>query len=385
MSGNGANIARENASMPRRGRTPERPYLLLTPGPLTTSDTVKEAMLRDWCTWDNDYNSLVQHIRARLVRMATTAEEKYTAVLMQGSGSFSVEAVIGTAVPREGKLLVLTNGAYGKRIAQMAKIYGIALSVLDFGETDQVEPGAVERRLAEEPDVTHVAVVHCETTTGMLNPIAAIGEIAKRHGKVYIVDAMSSFGGIPMDVNELGIDYLISSANKCIQGVPGFGFVIVRTEALMGCAGQARSLSLDLYDQWEAMEAGSGKWRFTSPTHVVRAFDQALKELEEEGGVEARYRRYQANQQLLADGMSLLGFCTLLKKNVQSPFITAFYCPTSDRFSFQQMYDRLKEVGFVIYPGKISAADTFRIGNIGEVYRKDIANLLQAIEDLRFW
>nr|WP_240546037.1 2-aminoethylphosphonate--pyruvate transaminase [Paenibacillus artemisiicola] len=370
----------------KEGRAPQRPYLLLTPGPLTTSDTVKEAMLRDWCTWDQDYNSLVQSIRGRLVRLATAASpDAYTAVPMQGSGSFSVEAVIGTAVPREGKLLVLANGAYGQRIAQMARIYGIALSVLDFGETDRVEPEAVERRLNEEPDITHVAVVHCETTTGMLNPIAEISAIVKRRGKTYIVDAMSSFGGIPMDVHELRIDYLISSANKCIQGVPGFGFVIARVEALAACEGQARSLSLDLHGQWAAMEAGGGKWRFTSPTHVVRAFDQALRELEQEGGVEARYRRYQGNQQLLADGMTMLGFCSLLKKDVQSPFITAFYYPPVEGFSFQQLYDWLKEAGFVIYPGKISAADTFRIGNIGEVYREDIARLLQAIEDLRFW
>ncbi|MFC4809682.1 2-aminoethylphosphonate--pyruvate transaminase [Paenibacillus sp. GCM10023250] len=376
----------EEHSEAQEGRAPQRPYLLLTPGPLTTSDTVKEAMLRDWCTWDQDYHSLVQSIRRRLVRLATAAApDAYTAVPMQGSGSFSVEAVIGTVVPKDGKLLVLANGAYGQRIAQMARIYGIALSMLEFDETDRVEPAAVERRLGEEPDITHVAVVHCETTTGMLNPIAEIAAIVKRRGKTYIVDAMSSFGGIPMDVHELGIDYLISSANKCIQGVPGFGFVIARIGALAACEGQARSLSLDLHGQWAAMEAGGGKWRFTSPTHVVRAFDQALRELEQEGGVEARCRRYRGNQQLLADGMDRLGFRSLLKQDVQSPFITAFYYPPAEGFSFQRLYDRLKEAGFVIYPGKLSAADTFRIGNIGEVYRADIARLLQAIEELRFW
>ncbi|REE70537.1 2-aminoethylphosphonate-pyruvate transaminase [Paenibacillus taihuensis] len=362
-----------------------RPYLLLTPGPLTTSDTVKEAMLRDWCTWDNDYNSLVQSIRSRLVHLATNTPELYTAVLMQGSGTFCVESVIGSVIPRSGKLLVLTNGAYGNRVAQMARVYRIDTSVLDFGETDQVHPADVEQRLQEETDITHVAIVHCETTTGMLNPIAEVAAIAKAHGKTVIVDAMSSFGGIPIDVHELQIDYLISSANKCIQGVPGFGFIIARTEALAGCEGQARSLSLDLYDQWSAMEKGNGKWRFTSPTHVVRAFDQALRELEQEGGIDARYKRYKANQELLVNGMRSLGFCSLIKSNVQSPFITAFYYPQSIAFSFNELYARLKAAGFVIYPGKISAADTFRIGNIGEVYREDIANLLQIIEDECFW
>ncbi|ANE48792.1 2-aminoethylphosphonate--pyruvate aminotransferase [Paenibacillus swuensis] len=365
--------------------TPPRPYLLLTPGPLTTSSTVKEAMLRDWCTWDSDYNGLVQSIRARLVRLATDTPEGYTAVLMQGSGTFSVESVIGTAVPRDGKLLVLTNGAYGNRIAQIARVYGIALSVLDFGETSPVSPQAVEQRLRDEPDITHVAVVHCETTTGMLNPVAETAAAVKQRGKVLIVDAMSSFGGIPLDVHALGIDYLISSANKCIQGVPGFGFVIARTGELERCDGQARSLSLDLYDQWATMEAGGGKWRFTSPTHVVRAFDQALRELELEGGPAARHHRYSQNQQLLTQGMQQLGFCALLPKQSQSPFITAFHYPASERFSFEQLYARLKSAGFVIYPGKISTADTFRIGNIGEVYRQDICTLLQVMEEQLFW
>lgn len=362
-----------------------RPYLLMTPGPLTTSDTVKEAMLRDWCTWDKDYNGLVQSIRTRLVNLASPTPEAYTAVLMQGSGTFSVESVIGTVIPEEGKLLVLTNGAYGNRIAQMAAVYGISTSVLNFGETDCIAAASVEERLQAEPDITHVAMVHCETTTGMLNPIAEVSKVVKRNNKICIVDAMSSFGGIPIDVAELGIDYLISSANKCIQGVPGFGFIIARTEALLTCKGQARSLSLDLYDQWQAMEKGGGKWRFTSPTHVVRAFDQALVELDAEGGVTARYERYKANQKLLAEGMAQLGFCALLPKELHSPIITSFYYPSSEHFSFDVLYEKLKAAGFVIYPGKISTADTFRIGNIGEIYKEDIVKLLHVINNELFW
>lgn len=361
------------------------PYLLLTPGPLSTSDSVKEAMLRDSCTWDEDYNQLVQGIRHNLVNLATNTPEEYTSVLMQGSGSFCVEAVIGSAVPASGKLLVLTNGAYGDRIAKMAQMYDIPTSIIDFGEVTPVTVDPLVQRLIEEPDITHVAVVHCETTTGMLNPIEAIGRVVKEHGKVYIVDAMSSFGGIPMDIHELGIDYLISSANKCIQGVPGFGFIIAKTEELQQCKGRSRSLSLDIYDQWATMEVGGGKWRFTSPTHVIHAFAQALRELDQEGGVAGRYARYKQNQDALAQGMQLLGYCSLLPTSVQSPIITSFHYPASKQFSFQELYDRLKQGGFVIYPGKISAADTFRIGNIGEIYVKDIQRLLEVMKDNRFW
>ncbi|ATF15029.1 2-aminoethylphosphonate--pyruvate transaminase [Brevibacillus sp. HB1.4B] len=366
-------------------RLTDNSYLLLTPGPLTTSSTVREAMLRDWCTWDRDYNELVQAIRQKLVRLATSQVEDYTSVLMQGSGTFCVEAVVSSAIPADGKLLVLTNGAYGDRIVEMAQVHEIATEVIDFGEVTKADAEALEQKLAADATITHVAVVHSETTTGMLNPIKEIGEVAKKYGKVYIVDAMSSFGGIPLDAAQLSIDFLISSANKCIQGVPGFGFVVAKTSALIRCRGIARTLSLDLYSQWKTMEEQNGKWRYTSPTHVVRAFYQALIELEAEGGVEKRYERYQRNQQLLAEGMERIGFRILLPKESQSPFITSFYYPESEAFTFAELYERLKQAGFVIYPGKISQADTFRIGNIGEVYPEDIERLIAAMENNRFW
>lgn len=367
-----------------RAAATENSYLLLTPGPLTTSSGVREAMLRDWCTWDRDYNQLVDTIRNKLVRLATASFEDYTAVLMQGSGTFCVEAVLSSAVPSDGKLLVLTNGAYGDRMVQIARVHGIETEVIDFGELAPVSAGPVAAMLEKDPAITHVAVVHSETTTGMLNPIGGIGEVAERFGKTFIVDAMSSFGGIPLDVKELRIDYLISSANKCIQGVPGFGFVIAKTDELRKCKGRARTLSLDLYDQWETMEERSGKWRYTSPTHVVHAFHQALSELEEEGGIAKRHERYLRNQQILADGMVRLGYRPLLPKAFQSPFITSFHYPDGGAFSFAAFYERLKQAGFVIYPGKISQADTFRIGNIGEVYPEDMERLLSAVEKSRF-
>lgn len=364
---------------------PDNPYLLLTPGPLSTSKGVKAAMLRDWCTWDNEYNDLVQDVRRKLVSLGGGNHDDYTAVLMQGSGTFSIEAVVGSVVPEAGKLVVMTNGAYGNRLAQIAKMLKINTVVIDFGEVSEARPEKLRQVLESDPDITHVAVVHCETTTGMLNPIAEVGSVAKEFDKVFIVDAMSSFGGVPIDVASLGADYLVSSANKCIQGVPGFGFVIAKTEELKTCKGQARSLSLDLYDQWETMEKYNGKWRFTSPTHVVRAFYQALLELEEEGGIEKRQIRYRENQRTLVQEMEAIGFQTLLPKELQSPIITSFYYPDSPQFTFAAFYERLKKEGFVIYPGKISVADTFRIGNIGEVYPHDMKHLVKAIEKNMFW
>lgn len=364
---------------------PDNPYILLTPGPLSTSKAVKAAMLRDWCTWDQDYNSIVQDLRSRLAAMASP-KPGYTAVLMQGSGTFSVESCVGSLVPRDGALLVLANGAYGQRIGKIATVLGIPLVLEDFGETAPVDPARVKALLAAHPEVTHAAVVHCETTTGMLNPIREIGVAVKEAGRTYIVDAMSSFGGIPIDAAEIGADALISSANKCVQGVPGFGFVLARREVLEACAGRARSLSLDLHDQWKGMEDGGGKWRFTSPTHVVRAFVAAMDELDAEGGVAARFERYTTNQRLLVDGMEKLGFKTLLPRKWQSPIITSFISPDHPDYAFKTFYERLKAKGFVIYPGKVTdAVDTFRIGNIGEVYPADIQRLLDAVKDSLYW
>lgn len=240
--------------------------------------------MTDWCTWDADYNvHIVEEIRKSLVALATTATDEYTSVLLQGSGTYCVEAVIGSVITPKHKLLILSNGAYGDRMGHIAEYHGINYDMLAFEETEQVSVDYVDDYLSNNSDITHVAVVHCETTTGILNPLKEIAHIVKLHNKKLIVDAMSSFGGVPLDMYELGIDFMISSANKCIQGVPGFGFIIARKSELLHCKGISRSLSLDIYDQWETMEKGHGKWRFTSPTHVVRAFKQALAELEEEG------------------------------------------------------------------------------------------------------
>lgn len=361
-----------------------KPYILLTPGPLTTSQTVKEAMLTDWCTWDEDYNlHIVEEIRKSLVSLATQHTGDYTSILLQGSGTYCVEAVIGSVIKPGDKLLILSNGAYGDRMGNIAEYHGISYDMLAFDETEQVSVSYVDDYLSHNAEITHVAVVHCETTTGVLNPLKEIAHLVKMHGKKLIVDAMSSFGGVPLDVHELGIDFLISSANKCIQGVPGFGFIIARCSELLHCKGVSKSLSLDIYDQWEAMEKGHGKWRFTSPTHVVRAFKQAMDELAEEGGVGARHNRYCENHRVLVDGMRSLGFQTLLPDEIQSPVITSFLYPYAD-FNFKTFYTQLKERGFVIYPGKISQADTFRIGNIGDVHPEDFRQLIEIIRECKY-
>ena len=360
-------------------------YLLLTPGPLTTTRTVREAMMEEYSTWDVDYNNIVESIRNSLVRLAVRDDvnfDSFTSVLMPGSGTFSVESVVGSVIPPGGKLLVLNNGAYGARVATISRMLGIETVELSQVETELTNLNELEKILMEDSAISHVAMVHCETTTGMLNPAEAIGEIVRRLGRIYILDAMSSFGGIPISMESTGAHYLISSANKCVQGVPGFGFVIADRDQLESTKGLARSHSLDLYEQWREMESKGGKWRFTSPTHVVNAFACALEELDAEGGVEARHNRYLNNHKTLVEGMRSIGFKTLINDEFQSPIITSFHCPDLAAFDFQNFYDALKERGFVIYPGKVSNADCFRIGTIGDIFKDDILELLKRIEEV---
>ena len=359
---------------------PDNDYILLTPGPLSTSKRVRAALLKDWCTWDAEYNAMVEDMRAKLLNIARCSD-KYTAVLMQGSGSFSVESVIGTALGEKDKLLIIANGAYGKRMDDIANVLKINHRVILTPEKEIYSAEELDKVLKLDKDITHVAFVHCETTTGILNPLENLAKVVKANEKILIVDAMSSFGGIVIDVEGLEIDYLISSANKCIQGVPGFGFVIAKKDTLMETKGNARSLSLDLYDQWNAMEKGNGKWRFTSPTHVVHAFYEAIQELQDEGGVVKRNERYLLMQKTLVMGMQKLGFRAYVKEELQSPIITTFCYPENRQFEFKAFYDFLKTKGFVIYPGKLSDEDTFRIGNIGDIQLEDIKRLIKAISE----
>lgn len=352
-------------------------YKLLTPGPLTTTSSVKEVMQFDRCTWDEDYKGITQRIRSRLLTLAGADDKQYTAVLMQGSGTFAVESVMTSVISAEDKVLIIVNGAYGERIVQMAEVIGLNYAKYEVNNDEHPKEETLRTLLEADPGITHIAMVHCETTTGILNPLEMVAGLAGKYEKTLIIDAMSSFGGMEINVAGLGIDYLISSANKCIQGVPGFGFVIARLSKLEACRGIARSLSLDLYDQWRGMEK-DGKWRFTSPTHVVAAFDKALDELAEEGGIPARFKRYRNNNRLLREKLSALGIQAYIPVEKQSPIITTFLYP-DEGFRFDDFYAYVKERGYVIYPGKLTDVDTFRIGNIGEIYEEDIQQLCEII------
>lgn len=356
--------------------------LLFTPGPLSTSPTVKEAMLHDLGSRDDAFIAVVKEIRSELLRLGgVSQQEGYETVLMQGSGTFGVESVISSVVGKNDQLLVLVNGAYGERIVKMAKVHGITHIVKAFPENEIVTPNAVQEVLSQHPGVTHVACIHSETTTGLFNPITEIGAICKQAGKVFIVDAMSSFGGVQMDIKAMQIDFLVSSSNKCIEGVPGFSFVLCKKSELLKAQGQARSLSLDLYDQWNGLEK-NGQFRFTPPTHSLLAFRQAIRELDTEGGIVAREARYKKNKAMLDAGMQAMGFKYYLEHDIQGHIISSFLYPQDPNFDFMKFYQALSDRGLVIYPGKLSLMDAFRIGNIGYIFPKDIEALLSAIKEV---
>ncbi len=355
-------------------------YKLLTPGPLTTTETVKNKMLVDHCTWDDDYKQITQWIRKKLLELAGVDETDYTAVLMQGSGTFGVESVITGVTGPQDHLLIAANGSYGLRMAEIAGHAGLAYTLYETAYDQVPDAGVIAQMLEETPEITHVAMVHCETTSGILNDIESVSRVVKAAGRTMIVDAMSSFGGMEIPVEEWGIDFIISSANKCIQGVPGFSFIICRRNALEASKGKARSLSLDLYDQWKSMET-DGKWRYTSPTHVVLAFAEAIRELEGEGGIKARHGRYQENNQILIEGFKKLGFQPYVGAEHQGPIITSFFYPEHKNYDFLEMYRYIKERGYAIYPGKVTDAETFRVGNIGEIYPEDMEKLCRILAD----
>ena len=354
---------------------------LFTPGPLTTSRTVKQAQLRDLGSRDSEFISIVADIRKRLLEIGGGAENEYSAIIMQGSGTFSLESVISSTIPPTGKLLVIINGAYGRRIAQIADVYKIEVVPLTYPENRKPDLGLIEAALTADELISSVAVVHCETTTGLINPIKEIGEMVNRFGVDYFVDAMSSFGAISINLADCGIDYLVTSANKCIEGIPGFGIILAKRDTLIRTAGYARTFSLDLLAQLLHLEK-DGQFRFTPPTHSIIAFHQALLELEGEGGVESRAARYQANYKTLLAGMQAMGFQEYLRSEDQGYIITSFTYPDHPNFNFDEFYRRLNDKDYVIYPGKVSQADCFRIGSIGRIFPADMRALLAAIQDI---
>lgn len=360
------------------------PYLL-TPGPLTTSYATKQAMLRDWGSWDGDFRAMTAGLRAGLLDLIDDTNAEYDCVPMQGSGSFAVEAMLGTFIPRDGKVLVLSNGAYGKRTAETMRYLGRDHVVIDKGDYMPPRGDEVADALAADPAITDVVVVHCETSSGILNPVHEISEVVCAAGRRLFIDSMSAFGAIDLKVGDIRYEAIVSSANKCIEGVPGFGFVIAKKSLLAASKGNCHSLALDLTAQWEVMEK-TGQWRFTPPTHVVAAFLTALGAHKAEGGVTARGARYARNRDVMVTGMRELGFETLLKDRWLSPIIVTFFCPAHPNFAFDRFYDLMKDKGFIIYPGKLTVVESFRIGCIGQmdeyVMRDVVAAARAALQEM---
>ena len=341
------------------------PYLL-TPGPLTTAYEVKEAMLKDWGSWDEGFRDLTKKLRKNLLSLLGKSKNLYDCVPIQGSGTFAVESMLGTFIPKDGKLLVLANGAYGLRAAQTMDYLNRDYHLLDKGDYLPPRGGEVADILENDKAITHVLVIHCETSSGILNPLEEIGAVVKSAGRKLLIDSMSAFGAVPIDPEKIDFEAMVSSANKCIEGVPGFGFVFAKLSALRTAKGNCHSLSLDVEAQWSAMEK-SGQWRFTPPTHVVAAFLTALEIHEEEGGVAGRGARYTNNRDVMVSGMRDLGFETLLDERWLSPIIVTFFCPADPAFEFKKFYDLMKSEGYIIYPGKLTVVDSFRIDCIGRM------------------
>ena len=359
----------------------DRTPLLLTPGPLTTNPATRRAMDRDWGSRDTDFIALTARVRRRLEELAGGTEGEFVAVPLQGSGTFVVEATLGTMVPRDGKVLVLINGAYGRRMASMLEIMGRAHTAITCAEHEPVTGAMVETALSNDAAITHVAAVHCETTSGILNPIEEIAAVVANHNKRLLIDAMSSFGAIAIDPARVPFSAIMASSNKCLEGVPGIGFAILRATDLTETAGNAHSLSLDLHAQWKGFES-NGQWRFTPPTHVLAAFDAALARHESEGGTEGRHERYAKNCDTLITGMRALGFQTLLPDDLQAPIIVTFLAPEDPAFAFSKFYDLLHAKGYAIYPGKLTEADSFRVGCIGDLDDSDMTAAVSAIGEV---
>ena len=357
----------------------DRDAILLTPGPLTTTLRTKLAMLRDWGSWDADFNELTAEVRRRLLAIVH-AQDSHVVVPLQGSGTFSVEAAVATIVPRDGHLLVLDNGAYCKRLARLATLMGRRTTIVARAEDEPVSADELDARLRDDASITHIGFIHCETGTGVLNPLQAVSDVCARHGKGLIVDAMSSFGALPIDARELQFDALVAASGKCLEGVPGMGFVFIRKAVLAGCEGRSHSLAMDLFDQHQYMEK-TGQWRFTPPTHVVAALAEAIRQFDEAGGQPARLARYRDNCRCLLDGMAALGLEPFLKPEWQAPIIVTFHAPAHPAYDFKAFYLAAKQRGFILYPGKLTQLETFRVGCIGAIGRNEMTQAVNAVAD----
>ncbi len=362
----------------------DRDAILLTPGPLTTTLRTKLAMLRDWGSWDADFIAMTAELRRRLLAIVhadVDGKGAYAVVPLQGSGTFAVEAAVASVVPppeQAGHLLVLDNGAYCKRLGRLATLMGRRTTILGHAEDAPVSADDLEAALRTDPSISHVGFIHCETGTGVLNPLQAVSDVCLRHGKGLIVDAMSSFAALPIDTRELTFDALIAASGKCLEGVPGMGFVFLRKAVLAGCEGRSHSLAMDLFDQHSYLEK-TGQWRFTPPTHVMAALLEALRQFDEEGGQPARLARYTDNCRTLLDGLTALGLTPFLRPEVQAPIIVTWHAPAQANYDFKRFYEAAKRRGFLLYPGKLTQVETFRVGCIGAIDRSEMQQAVNAI------
>ena len=357
--------------------TTHRDAVLLTPGPLTTSLRTKLAMLKDWGSWDSDFIAITARVRQSLLDIVH-GHDSHVVVPLQGSGTFSVEAAVATVVPRDGHVLVLDNGAYCKRAAKLSHLMGRRTTVVPFAEDAAISPEVLQTHLLADKSITHVVMIHCETGAGVLNPLQAVADVCQAHGKGLIVDAMSSFAALEIDARKVHFDALVAASGKCLEGVPGMGFVFIRKAILPQCEGNNNSLAMDLYDQYIYMEK-TGQWRFTPPTHVLVALNEAIAQFEEEGGQTARLKRYQSNCSTLVDGMAALGFKPFLDPAIQAPIIVTFHAPADPRYQFKTFYDIAKKNGFILYPGKLTQVETFRVGCIGAIGPAEMAQAVHAV------
>jgi 2-aminoethylphosphonate-pyruvate transaminase len=355
----------------------ERDAILLTPGPLTTTERTKRAMLRDWGSWDSSFIAVTTELRRRLLKIVH-GEGSHVVVPLQGSGTFAVEAAVATLVPKSGHVLVLDNGAYCKRMGRLATLMGRKTTILGHAEDQPVSPAELDSALRADASISHVGLIHCETGTGVLNPLQAIADVCARHGKGLIVDAMSSFAALPIDAREVRFDALVAASGKCLEGVPGMGFVFIRKDVVDGAAGNSHSLAMDLHDQHVYMER-TGQWRFTPPTHVLVALAEAIAQFEAEGGQPARLARYTENYRTLVHGMSRLGFMPFLDPAVQAPIIVTFHAPGDARYDFKTFYAAARQRGFILYPGKLTQIETFRVGCIGAIGPNQMEQAVQAV------
>jgi 2-aminoethylphosphonate-pyruvate transaminase len=356
---------------------PQSQRIILTPGPVATSALTRQAMLRDFTPNEPDLLALTAEMRVRLVAMVH-GQDRYVCVPVQGVGNTANEAALGTLVPREKKLLIVDNGFYGARLQQIAGAIGVPFAALELPWTEPVTGAQLDAALAADPAIGHVVVCHVDTGTGLLNPIEPLAEVARTRGVALIVDAIASFGGLPIDADALDLEAIVLSPNKWLEGLPGIGLVVAKRTALEAAAGRSHSFCLDLHRQWRGLES-DGRWRFTPPAQATAALVAALRQHAKEGQA-ARFERVRRNWRCLVGGLRALGFQTFLRDEVASPVIATFHEPADPNYERERLFELTWQQGFVMFRGRLTREPTFRIGCMGAIDEAVMRQVVRAIE-----